>query len=288
MTRLTDAGRAALNDIAARHDVSPDAAEQMLLAVAAGHGTQAQFNIQELGGMGQWSQGGMTMVGDMFNNGLKARVDALCRDLADLVRGDSTFQAPAASQSQSQGPGGISLFAPAPGDWPAELGAPATAGSQNDMRYAWFPQTRRLGIVSGGQMTIYDTGEHQIGGVSQAQSGGQSLTFTSQFGTVNLSDLRVVGGGGRDGDDTRQPAPAPAQAPEPEAQPAPAAAPAAQAAAEQAPAAPAPAAQAAPAPEPMSDDQIFNRIERLAGLYEKGILTQSEYEAKKAELLARL
>ena len=30
---------------------------------------------------------GMVMVGDMFNQGLKARVDALCRDLAGLLRG---------------------------------------------------------------------------------------------------------------------------------------------------------------------------------------------------------
>ncbi|MWB77762.1 SHOCT domain-containing protein [Pseudooceanicola sp. 216_PA32_1] len=285
MTRLTDAGRAALTDIAARHGVSAEAAEQMLLAVAAGHGTQAQFNIQELGGMGQWSRGGMTMVGDMFNTALKARVDALCTDLAELVRGDSTFQVPASSQSQSQspGPGGISLFVPAPGDWPAELGAPATAGSQNDMRYAWFPQTRRLGIVTGGRMTIYDTGEHQIGGVSQAQSGGQSLTFTSQLGTVYLSDLRVVDGAGN-APAGAEPVPAPNRAaPAPEVPQAPA-----ETTASPAPAtAPARTAEAQTA-DAMSDDQIFSRIERLAGLFDKGILTQAEYETKKAELLARL
>jgi hypothetical protein len=35
-----------------------------------------------LGGMGQWTAGGMTMIGDMFNAGLKARVVALCDELA--------------------------------------------------------------------------------------------------------------------------------------------------------------------------------------------------------------
>jgi hypothetical protein len=53
----------------------------------------AQFSHPELGGMGQWSMGGMIMVGDMFNNGLKARVDALCNDLSALLRGPSPFAA---------------------------------------------------------------------------------------------------------------------------------------------------------------------------------------------------
>ena len=38
----------------------------------------------------------------------------------------------------------------------------------------------------------------------------------------------------------------------------------------------------------MTDDQIFSRIERLAELFEKGILKEAEFESKKAELLARL
>jgi hypothetical protein len=48
--------------------------------VAAGGGTLAQFNCNhpELGGNGQWMSGGMTMVGDMFNYGLKATVSGLC------------------------------------------------------------------------------------------------------------------------------------------------------------------------------------------------------------------
>nr|WP_290128945.1 SHOCT domain-containing protein [Hoeflea alexandrii] len=33
---------------------------------------------------------------------------------------------------------------------------------------------------------------------------------------------------------------------------------------------------------------IFAKIERLAALHQKGILTDQEYQAKKAELLARI
>jgi len=43
--------------------------------------------------MGQWTQGGMTMVGDMFNHRLKARVDAVCTELAFLLRSRSVFAA---------------------------------------------------------------------------------------------------------------------------------------------------------------------------------------------------
>ena len=51
-----------------------------------------------------------------------------------------------------------------------------------------------------------------------------------------------------------------------------------------APAAPAPAAPATPA----GADDIFARIERLAALRAKDILTAQEFETKKAELLSRL
>jgi hypothetical protein len=39
---------------------------------------------------------------------------------------------------------------------------------------------------------VYDTLDHQIGGVSQQQGSGSSITFSSQYGTVNLSNLPVV------------------------------------------------------------------------------------------------
>jgi hypothetical protein len=41
----------------------------------------AQFSHPEFGGMSQWSPG-MTMVGDMFNNSLRSKLDAVCTELA--------------------------------------------------------------------------------------------------------------------------------------------------------------------------------------------------------------
>ncbi len=44
----------------------------------------AQFSHPDFGGMSQWSPG-MTMVGDMFDNSLKLKLDAECTELAAYV-----------------------------------------------------------------------------------------------------------------------------------------------------------------------------------------------------------
>src|SRR5271155_2300852 len=197
MPNLTPEGLRAVGEIANRNGVSLEAALALVDSLAQGGGRQAQFNHPDLGGMGQWSQGGMIMVGDMFNQGLKARVDALCSELAGLRgRQPSLGLAPGQSQSQVESGGGVSLFVAGSGSaspwWPAELGNPASTGAQNDLRYAFFPGPRRLAIREGGRVLVYDTDDHRLSGFSQQQGGDQSLTFTSQFGLVRVADLPLV------------------------------------------------------------------------------------------------
>src|SRR3954449_2729317 len=169
MQELTPEGQRTLQGIAERHGVSTDAALTLLRALVAGRGAMAQFSHPELGGMGQWSQAGMTMVGDMFNQGLRARVDALCTELASLLRTEPLIVVPAPSRSQSQSQASASssasLFVSGAGAaagawWPTELGSPSSAGAQNDLRYAVFPATRRLAIESGGRGAPSHTGGH--------------------------------------------------------------------------------------------------------------------------------
>jgi hypothetical protein len=76
--------------------------------------------------------------------------------------------------------------------WPDELGEPSASGSQNGMRYAFFPHRNRLLIDANGKITAYDSGEHHIGGVSQQDGTARSLTFTSQNGPVKLDSLKRV------------------------------------------------------------------------------------------------
>ncbi|MCR8546435.1 SHOCT domain-containing protein [Salipiger sp. P9] len=296
MTALTPEGTKLVSEIADRHGVSPGAAETVLVALVAGQGVQAQFNHPELGGMGQWSQGGMTMVGDMFNNALKAKVDALCSDLAGLLAEHRLFRAaPVTSGTQSQSQSsGTSLFLPGGAygavSWPAELGSPSSVGAQNNLRYAVFPETHRLAIDIGGKIEVFDTGDHRITGVSQQQSGDQSLTFVSQHGLVQLGALRKLSD--LSAEAPAAPAPQPAPAAEPVAE-APVAPPVEAPVAEQpAPAAPmpeAPETAAAPAQEAQTDaDAVISLIRKLGDLLEAGLLTQEEFDAKKRDLLARL
>jgi hypothetical protein len=167
-----------IDDIAAKHGFSAAAARALAEALRHGGGRMAQFNHPDLGGMGQWSAGGMIMIGDMFNNSLKARVAALCADLAA-----SPGPVPAAAEQQPR---------QTVHWWPEGLGNPSATGAQNDMRYACFPDQRRLAVMRDGKVRVYDTGDHRINGFSQQQSTAQTLGFTSQNGLVLLEHLKEV------------------------------------------------------------------------------------------------
>jgi hypothetical protein len=321
MQQLTDEGRRIVDGMAQRHGFSTDAVTAMLLAMSAGYGQQAQFNHPEFGGMGQWSYGGMIMIGDMFNTYLKGRVSSLCQDLSGLIQGQSLFAMPAQSQNQSQGGGwqgqfggnsqqqssgggsGSSLFVADARNsnwWPADCGIAGSTGAQNSLRYAYFPAARRLAIDNNGQVTVYDTGDHQIGGFGQQQGGDQSLTFTSQFGLVRVADLPLINTTNTMAaavattlPDAGQGSFSPAQAqvfdtPSFNAQPAGMLAQAVPAPNASSAGAPPSVFNRAAGPSPTAPDELFSLIEKLADLHKKGILTDSEFETKKADLLSRL
>ena len=295
MRPLSPAGQQAIHDLAQRHGFSPAAVHCMLEAVIHGNGSMAQFNHSEFGGSGQWMSGGMTMVSDMFNHALKSRVDSLCSELSNLIAQQPGLIQSGSFQSQSQGGGPgqqqasygggqqqnsgggqqqqngagpvgpVSLFVPpaadAAGDWwGSSLRWPNSTGAQNGVRYAYFAQARRLAIEVGGRVTIYDTLDHQIGGFSQQQGFGGSLTFSSQYGLVEVASLPVVSVDGVP--------------------------PSSEASAEWAPP-PAPPDNN-PVPSSRGQDDLFALIERLADLRAKGILSDEEFAAKKTELLSRL
>ena len=282
MKQLTPEGQQIINNIAQRYNFSPDAVFSMLQSVINGNGSMAQFNHPEFGGSGQWMRGGMIMLGDMFNNNLKNSVGGLCQELANLIANQPGLIQSGSFQSQNQGTqqqsnfgggnqqqqnssgpmGAVSLFVPPPAGssgnwWPAGLQFPNSTGAQNNVRYAYFATIRRLAIEANGHVTLYDTLDHQIGGFSQQQSVGGSITFTSQYGLVDVKTLPVISIDN-----------APVQTPvqhDSSFQPSP-----------------------VNSTNPHLEADIFAAIEKLAALKDKGILTDAEYGAKKAELLARL
>lgn len=296
MRQLSPAGQQIIQDIAQRHGFSTDAVMSMLESVINGNGSMAQFSHPEFSGSGQWMRGGMTMVSDMFNNYLKGRVDALCSELATLIANQPDLVRSGSFQSQSQGGynnngqqqnnygggslssqqssnafGAASLFVPpAPGTsgdwWPGDLRFPNSTGAQNGVRYAYFAQARRLAIELNGRVTVYDTLDHNIGGFSQQQSYGGTISFNSQYGLIDVASLPVISVDGV----AQQAPPAPNVSVSYESQ----------------------------APWPMNEvslpqsgnqgGDVFATIERLAELRTKGVLSDDEFNSKKAELLARL
>lgn len=258
---LTSHGEKAVKEVADRHGVSADAVRTLLLALEQGGGTIAQFSHPELGGNGQWMRGGMTMVGDMFNDRLKATVNALCSDLSSILSNQELF-VPLAVDDHTGGLAAKNAW------WPAELGVPSSTGSQNDVRYAYFPLLNRIAILQGGRVQIYDTQGHNIHGVHQQQqqqsgmSGG--LQFTSQNGTFGISTLPILSPERKVGETSAFSAP-------PNPPPSPAA--------------------AIPTTEkswPAPVEETLKTLERIAELHQKGILSDEEFRSKKAELLSRL
>jgi hypothetical protein len=175
--------------MAKKHSVSPAVVQVVLAALRSGGGRMAQFSHADFGGMSQWSPG-MSMVGDMFNTQLKAKLDALCTDIAAHL---DASEAAAGTRSAADQVSYRSMSGSADW-WPVELGRPGAVGAQNDLRYAVFPDARRLVIDDRGSISIHDTGHHKIFGVAQAQSSDQALTFTSQDGLVRVADLPKVAG----------------------------------------------------------------------------------------------
>lgn len=172
--------------LAREHGVSDGAVIAVLAALQRGGGTMAQFSHVDFGGMSQWSSG-MTMVGDMFNDSLKAKLNAIAGELSAYLRDHPAERRSDTNVSyRSAGMPGARSW------WPDGLGNPSAAGSQNHMRYAAFPEKRRLVIDDHGKTEIYDTGDHRISGVAQSQSTDSTLTFVSQHGVVRVSDLKRV------------------------------------------------------------------------------------------------
>ena len=266
MQQLTPQGENLVNDISRRYGLSYDSTVRMLVSVNQGGGSMAQFSCPELGS-GQWMRGGMTMVGDMFNHGLKATVNNLCEELSNALSNNLIFQ-----PSPKGSFGGNNW-------WPGEFGSPSSSGSQNNIRYAFFPQARRLVLQRDGQITVFDTLNHSISGVSQQQGGNTSLTFTSQYGTISTLNLPLISGGLQHEHATNFAAPSVPQT--------------------------SPSFQA-PSSQPTPQGNTFERqsqssqgsnqsaadlmtlLEKLGQLRDAGILTDEEFVAKKTDLLSRL
>jgi hypothetical protein len=283
-----------LTELTQKYQLSEHAIMVLWQALIKGNGKMAQFNHPELGGVGQWLPGGLTMISDMSNSYLKMVIDNLCGELSILIQEDYfnpikwneplSHQESRQQQQQSQGNIDNSEIVKAhPFNygpwWPIELGAPTLSGSQNGLLYAYFAHKQRLVLEKQGEIFVYNTLHHQINGVSQQQSSsGQLLIFTSPDGTFVVTDLPLVSSVTRpvhepSAKENNQPTDIIAKAEKIK---------------EMLPRA---ALKIEPLTKPADESpqpDIFSTIKKLAELKDQGIISEQEFEAKKTELLSRL
>ncbi|RJS93740.1 SHOCT domain-containing protein [Salinisphaera sp. Q1T1-3] len=247
--------RRTLADLSARFDFSEAAVAHLARAVEAGGGDMAMFDHPEFCGPGQWMRGGLILITDPSDTGRKHRIDALCNALSALRSGDDE----PIRTSRVAEPRGVDVSATRPAVWwPAALGQPSAMGEQDDLCYAYFDRQRRLVVQRAGAITVYDTGDHRITGISQSQQGRhQSVIFTSQYGEVPLGTLPRAPVA-TEADDDLPPEPAARTTTTEADRPA------------------------------LPGTDIFDAIERLGALRDRGLLTEAEFAAKKQALLSRL
>jgi hypothetical protein len=129
-----------------------------------------------------------------------------------------------------------------------------------------------------GKVTVHDTLDHHVSGISQQQGAGSSFTFTSQHGVVALHTLPVIASNH------------PAAASPTSTSPASALTVSSECLGAGTPGSTSRAATSPPVSEAASAQatDIFAALERLAELQQKGILSEEEFTTKKAELLRRI
>ena len=72
------------------------------------------------------------------------------------------------------------------------LGHPSSSGSQNGVRYAYFPEKHRLLLQHGVRIDAYDTGDDHLTGVAQQQGHSRTITFSTADGPVPVEHLKCV------------------------------------------------------------------------------------------------
>jgi hypothetical protein len=165
-----------IKSLAKKHGFSEETVEVLLNGLVQSGGNQVQFNIAELGGMGQW-QGGMVMIGDMFNNMLKNRVNNLCYELAELSRSlpEEKSKSKVAKSSEED--------------------KITFKGAQNEIGYQYFASKNRLEILNNGKVKAkYDTTGFELTGAQQQQNNSEKdFKFQDKSGkTLLLKDFKKL------------------------------------------------------------------------------------------------
>ena len=74
--------------------------------------------------------------------------------------------------------------------WPAALGAPSSAGSSNDVHYAYFAGKHRLAVRQHDHVRLFDTDGKHLSGFKSDGTG--ELVFDTDDGAIDLHSFKEV------------------------------------------------------------------------------------------------
>jgi hypothetical protein len=196
-----------ITNLAKKYGLPVEIVNQLAHEMQKTRGESIRFDIEYLGGKGRWKLNQSASVGNGFDAELNNFITDLCSDLSDQIRantvddnqddGDDEPTIPSRPRSKSalDDTIGIAPLSLKPNVWwPEDFGdEPDIMGHIGELRYAYFPQRRRLVLRQGLRNRIFDTASfdiHEI--VSGNESGFFNLIVLTNHGEFLLADFREV------------------------------------------------------------------------------------------------
>lgn len=174
-----------LIEVGNKHGFSLGAMQTLAAAMLRGELRRARFNHPELGGIGLWYQGEVT-IGDMRDGDTRARIwkaaDALLPTLENVPVPENVRRA---TQDQT-------IVKPWWGT--INLGAPAVQGVLENLTYGYFLESHRAIVRKGDTITHYDAGGLAVQDIVIifGERGVPIVTLELVDGTIPVNELPII------------------------------------------------------------------------------------------------
>jgi hypothetical protein len=196
-----------ISSLAKKYGLPSEIVQQLAYEMQKNRGEAVRFDIEYLGGKGRWKLNQSASVGNGFDVELNNFITDLCSDLSDHIRADAanvddddddeapTIPSRPRGNSALDDTIGIPPLSLKPNVWwPEDFGdEPDMTGHVGEIRYAYFPQRRRLVLRQGLRNRIFDTANFDVQEIAVGtESGFFNLVVLTSHGDFRLGDFREV------------------------------------------------------------------------------------------------